>query len=240
MLEIAKGNVPRHSVVNKFGSNPSVTANTEEDIWDGGGTYVWPTTADITHIRQATDQVGTDANATIEVQGLDTNWALVTQTVDLDGTDTTTPVALGTALKRVFRMKVLENIVLAADVELRNVGGGTTYAIITAGNNQTLMALYTVAAGYSAYMVNMFFSVIDATNKTPTSTEFRIWAADRENGYEFQLKHADAVPEAGGGHDHEWKPYYRFDQKTDIRLSAEPIDEDGHVHAGFDLILVQD
>jgi len=238
MLEIAKGNVSGHSQVNKFGANPSVTQDTTEDVWDGGGTYSFPATALITKIAQATDQVGTDANATIELQGLDANWAEVTQFADLDGSDTTTEVTLDTPLIRIFRMKVLENIVLAADVSAVATGGGTTYATILAGNNQTLMAIYTVPADTTAYMTSLFFSNIDATSKTPTSVDITMWAADRANSYEFQLKHADAMPEAGSGRQHFFKPYYVFTEKTDIKISASPKDQDGHVHAGFDLITV--
>ena len=136
-LAIAKSEVAGHTHVNKFGRATAITTTNTWEVWDGNAAYSYPTSATITKIKQATDQVGTDANATIELQGLDANWDLVVQTADLDGTDTTTEVTLTTPLIRVFRMKVLENIVLADDVSAVATGGGTTYATITAGNNQT-------------------------------------------------------------------------------------------------------
>ncbi len=45
MLEIAKGNVPGHSTVNKFGRNTDIDTAAKEDIWDGGGLWVAPTQA---------------------------------------------------------------------------------------------------------------------------------------------------------------------------------------------------
>ena len=243
MLEIASGSVAGHTCVNKFGENPLVAVNTTEDVWDGGGTYVFPTSATITHIRQATDQVGTDANATIEVQGLDTNWALVVQTADLDGADTTTEVALGTALRRVFRMKVLEDIVLAADIwtGATGVAAATAKAIIQTGNNQTLMAIYTVPADKTAYMTQYYVDNIPVVNRHPDGVEFKLWVADRANTYEFQLKHMRGVAEDASGIEQSFRPYLKITEKSDIKISAGvsgSAGEDGNCHAGFDLILV--
>jgi hypothetical protein len=244
-LLIAMGAVEGSFAVNKFGENPDILAGTTEDVWDGGavagGHYVFPTTASITHIRQATDQVGTDGGATIELQGLDANWDLVVQTADLDAADTTTEVLLTTPLIRVFRKKVLANVVLSADVWSGATGmvAATANSIITAGKNQTLMAIYSVPAGYTAYMSSYYYSVVNSTNKTPTSTEFALWAADRAAGYEFQLKHEVAIPINGPGNQHYFNPPVRFTEKTDIRLSAEPIDQPAYVHAGFDLTLIK-
>ena len=240
MLEIPAGNISGQSSVNKFGANALITAGTEEDIWDGGGTYSFPTTADITHIRQAVDQA-TMQGETIEVQGLDTNWDLTVQDVVLDGSDTTTAVALTTALKRVFRMKVMADVVTTEDVELRNVGGGTTYAIIQAGLNQTLMAIYTVPNGKTAYLAQWYVDNVPSTTKIPDSIEPKLWMADRANGYEFQLKGARGIPLQGPGITQKFRPYMKITQKTDIKVAALVTGgsgDDGHVHAGFDLILV--
>jgi len=236
-LDVASGSVAGQSSVNKFGGNPLVSSGTEEDIWDGGGTYSFPTTADITHISQATDQVAM-RSGTIEVQGLNTSWELVVQTKDLDASDTTTAVALDTPLRRVFRMKVLEDVVGDADISAHNSGDTTTYATMQAGNNQTLMAIYTVPAGKTAYMNQYYCSVIESTGKEPKSTEFTLWVADRASGYEFQIKHAQGVPKAGAGIQQKFKPYMKITEKSDIKLSAYPDSENAHVHAGFDLILV--
>ena len=239
-LEIAKGNIPGHSIVNKFGANPLVTAGTTEDIWDGGGTYSFPTTADITHIRQAVNQA-TMLGKTIEIQGLNADWELVMQTVNLDATNTTTPVELGTALIRVFRMKVLADVVTTQDIQLRNVGGGTTYAVIQAGNNQTLMAIYTVPVNKTAYMTQYYCDNTPSATKQPDSVEAKVWVADRINSYEFQLKHARGIPISGDGFTHMFKPYFKINEKSDIKISATVeggVGDDATPHAGFDLILI--
>jgi hypothetical protein len=239
-LLIARGLVTGISQVNKFGENPDSAVNGTEDVWDGGGTYVFPTTADITHIRQAVDQAAM-RGATIQVQGLDTDWALTLQDVVLDATNSTTPVALTTALKRVFRMKVQANVVTTQNIELRNVGGGTTYAIIRAGFNQTLMAIYTVPAGKTAYITQYYADNTVTATRHPDSVKINLWMADRAAGYEFQIKHQRGIPLQGDGFNHPFMPPMKITEKTDIKISATVVGsagEDGNPHAGFDLILI--
>lgn len=239
-LLIAMGVIDGISQVNKFGENPTVTVNTTADVWDGGGVYSWPSTADITHLRQATDQVAM-RGGTVEVQGLDANYALTVQDVVLDAADTTTPVALTTPLIRAFRMKVQEPVVADQDIELRNVGGGTTYAVIRAGFNQTLMALYTVPAGKTAYMTQYYGDNVPTATRTPDNVDFDLWM--RPFGKEFQIKHMRGIPQLGDGFLHGFNPFLRIPEKTDIKISVSvsgSVGEDANPHAGFDLILIDD
>jgi len=59
-LEIARGNRSGLSAIRKYGDNPDIDTAAAETIWDGGGTYVAPTTARI-HDIASTDvtDVGT-------------------------------------------------------------------------------------------------------------------------------------------------------------------------------------
>ena len=235
-FSVSSGTIDGVSHINKFGANIDITKDVEEDVWDGGGVYNFPTTATITDIHQATDQVAM-RGGTIEVQGLDADWNDLTQNIDLDATDSSTLVKLDTPLIRVFRLKVLENVVADSDISVTNAADTINYAIMTAGNNQTLMAIYTVPANKTAYLTNYYGTTIDATNKTPTATIFRLWAADRANNYEFQLKHVLAIPKAGNQVTHDFIPFGSVGEKTDIKITAEPIDQGANVAAGFDLIL---
>jgi hypothetical protein len=236
-LEVAKGNVVGHSSINKFGENFLVTADTEEDIWDGGGDYTYPTTADCTHIHQSVDQVALRGGA-VEVQGLDINWALVTQTALLDATLTSTLVALTTPLLRVFRMKVQEDVVANSDIHLTNAGDTIEYAYMLAGNNQTLMALFTVPAGKTAYMTKYYASLTLTVAKDALGCNIRLWAAHRALSHEFQLKHSIGIQAGAAGVEHMFMPYQSFAEKTDIRISGTPNANDGQISAGFDLIVV--
>jgi hypothetical protein len=236
-LDISMGKYENVSWINKFGENPSSASGVKEDLWDGGGTYTFPATADITHLSQAVDQVAMRGQ-NIVVEGLDTNWDMATQTKALDAANTTTAVALDTPLRRVYRMFVAANVVGDQNINAKNVGGGTTYATIQAGNNQTLMAIYTVPRNKIGYMVSYYGDTVLETGVEPRSVEFDLWFADRENNYEFQVKHHIGVPRDSGGRQHFFSPYYKITQKTDVKITSLPDNQPAHVNGGFDIILV--
>ncbi len=235
-LALAMGAVLGASTINKFGAS-DVAADTPTDIWDGVATYAFPTTALITHVSQTTDQVALRGGL-VNVQGLDANWEAVTQIVTLDAADTTTPVALATPLIRCFRALIMGSVACDSTVRVHNAGETVDYAVITVGHNQTLMAVYTVPAGKTAFMAGYYVSVTNLTNRTPTNTEILLEASNNVHGALFTTKHANSIPKEAPGVDHRFNPYYKFTEKTDILISALCADWPGHVHARFDLILV--
>ena len=237
-IEIPRGRINGYSVVNKFGANSNVDAGATEEIWDGNRVYVFPTTASITHIRTEADTAAMDGMV-VEIQGLDTNYDLVVQNATIDaGTSTATEVELGTPLRRVFRMKVLSSVVTtnAIWVGATGMSAATANGIIQAGNNQTLMAIYTVPAGKTGYMTQWRATVNPATGKDPTSMPIKMWARDNANNYAKQLKDIQGL--IVGTLRVPYEPYYKFTEKTDIYFTASPVGKAADVSVGFDLILV--
>jgi hypothetical protein len=240
-LAIAKGEVAGHTVVNKFGRSTAITTGNTWEVFDGNRAYVYPSSASITHVRAAADSATTQSMV-IEVQGLDTNWALVTQNATLDATDSTTEVALSTALRRCFRIKVLDASVADQNIwaGATGVAAATASAIIIAGNNQTLMAIYTVPAGKNAYLTN-YYATANPGGGAPTTFNVSLWAQDNANSYAPQLKHIQGVSadtDAYGRMQHNFYPFYKFTEKTDIIIKGSPSGASVDVSAGFDLIVV--
>ena len=240
LFQIARGKITGASSINKFGRNSACAASGDEHIWDGSFDYVFPTTAAITHIRAGTDSAITQG-VVIEVQGLDTNFDLVIQLATTDGTNSTTEVELTTALKRVFRMKVLDDTVLdqaiwAGDSDMS--GATDTEAIIQIGKGQTQMAIYTIAAGHTAYLTNYYAHHNPTSGQTFTSNLIELWTADAGNGYARQLKHGVGVPE-DAGFQHPFTPYMRIPEKHDVFLTSSPIGAAADISAGFDLVLLK-
>jgi len=224
--------------VNKFGQNTDIAQDSTEEIWDGSATYVWPTSAVITRISQTADQEAMRGE-TIEVQGLDANWAEVTQEIDLDGTLTTTAVEITTPLIRVFRMKVQANVVIDSPVRAHNTAENQDYAIISIGNNQTLMAIYTTPADKVAYITNYWAHHNPTTGQSFTSNPIKLWMRDNASGFEKQLKHLVGIAE-DGHFQHFFEPHLKVSAQTDIFITASPVGKAADISAGFDLILMND
>lgn len=224
--------------VNKFGRNSDVdTGAAGEDICDAA-TFQWPAAAATTTVVSTStdddgDPAGTGAR-TVEVQGIDGDYALLTETATLNGTGA---VTLTGEFLRVFRIKVLtagSGGSNAGTVAVKH--SSTVLAQVTIGNNQTLMACYTVPAGYTAYMLSYYHSM----NRTTTTgaADMRIWA--RPFGEAFQLKNLVGVVGAGTGlHQHLYSVAASYAAKTDIYVDAIVTANDTDISSGFDLLVVK-
>ncbi len=221
--------------INTFGLNTDITLDTEEEIWDGQAPYVFPTIADMTKISQTTDQVAM-RGGTIKVIGLDINFELVSQFVDLDATDTTIPVTLATPLLRFQEMCVNENVLADQPIRLHNDAETIDFGIIIAGNNRTFNGIYTVPAGRTVYMTRYWAHHNPATGKDPTSLPIKLYAKSNVPMFERRLRHVVGLA-IGGGFQHEFDPYLEFTEKTDIFLTGTPVGKNADVSAGFDFII---
>lgn len=95
LLEVSKGNVPKHSMVTVVGATPSLGSAGTETIWDVGGSYTYLTADTTLYISSSS---ASDTSVTVLVTGKDDNYNAVTQTVITNGQ---TQVALGTQMFRV-------------------------------------------------------------------------------------------------------------------------------------------
>lgn len=235
-LDYPRGLFPGVSTVNKFGRNPDVDTAAAEDVWSYGGTWVAPTTARIHNIAStsASDtSAGTGAQQ-IEVQGLNGSYALTTETITLNGT---TNVPTVNSYIIIHRM-----IVKPAGSGNYNVGtitataqtDGTVTASIAVGENQTLMAIYQVPAGKTAYM-RKYYASINAT--TGGAADVRLWVYPF--GEAWQLKHILGLSTSGSSFIcYEFNPNLKITEKSLIRLSAAASANNMDISGGFDLVLV--
>lgn len=248
-LSIAQGNVTGHSAVQKFGAAPDFdSADGEVTIWDGASDasawelmrYVYSTTADI-------DSISSDNAAdTIEmtVIGLDTNYNEVTQTATLSGQ---TRVALTTPLLRVYRaynsnsvnfvghVVVYVNTALTAGIPTDKT---KIRAVINPTAQQTLMAVYTVPAGKTAYLKRVYAST--AGGSKATNYISRLYT--RSFGGVFRLQNIDSISSTATSII--VLDYFiplRIEEKTDLEVTIETTESPitgSAISAGFDLVLV--
>ena len=219
---LANGQIHGISHINKFGYSNDISSLST--IWDGSNIYTYSSSAGIVTIAGSSD----DDNAIIEIQGLDANYNVIVQDVTLDGEGDGTA---STNLIRIFRARVKT----PAAGETTNVANlsiriaGQERAKILAGNGQTLMALYTVPAGKTAYLLNLTMSV-----DKNVDVIYKIFSRKIDDGA-FNLKGQFGT--FGTPVDHSYPVPLKFEEKTDIEIQADAGSTAGG-GATFDLILV--
>lgn len=169
-LQVARGQIQGHKTLFKFGNNSDIDG-TSEIVWSQGGAYTYPTVAAQVKVSStsADDAAAGTGARTIVVGGLDANYNEITETVTLNGQ---TEVLTTNSFIRVFRAYVATAGSGGTAAGTIYMGTGTVtagvpatvYAVITLGENQTQMAMWTVPAGYTLYIYGGTFSA--ASNNT--------------------------------------------------------------------------
>ena len=176
-LQVARGLIAGHSLVNIFGYQVSV-GTTFIPVWENNTAYAFPT-APLNLLVYSSS--ASDVNCRIVITGLDANWNLITESVIL--TNGTTGVLTTNQFLRVNSAiatdAVYENPV--GTVSIGNAAKTAIYAEINAGIGKTQMAIYSVPAGYTFYLYR-----VDAYNNQGGGGNayglYRVSATDNVNG----------------------------------------------------------
>ena len=220
-LSVQKGLVQNYSGIQKFGLNTAV-GSSFETIWDGNNTYTYPSsagTATATSSDTASDNTGT-----VEIQGLDSNYDLATETLTIGGS------AGSTSFTRVFRA-----VMKTANTGTANVGtisitvSSTTVAQIRPDYGQTLMCVYTVPRKHNAYLMQ-----IDIGSSKDLENEVRFITKEISNGNVWNTK--SFITTRGGFMEKNYAVPVVIPEKTDIELIAKA-SATSAVSGGFELIL---
>ena len=228
-LSIAIGDNPDQTFVQKYGFNEDLDAVTnghEQTIWSAGGAYPW-SALDTSQTLLVTSTSVTDVDINISIQGLNDNWELVTETVTLLGTDTATVPGLW---RRVFRAYVDDVTPVTGEVVFVTGDTNAVVAEIMLEEQQTLMAIYTVPAGYTAYL-----TCFESTVSRNEDMLFRL--RTREFGGVFRTQHVAQVYESP--YRYSYDVYKPLAEKTDIELTGSPTNNNVSAHGAFDLILIK-
>ena len=153
-LQVARGQIDGHSTVNIYGYQPAV-ATSFIPVWENATAYTYPVAA--TQMNLA----GTAGDtATITIQGLDANYAVISENVVLNGA---TPVTTTKSYLRINSMNVALGSATnpAGVVTLKDLTNTTIYAQINAGVGRTQAGIYTVPAGYTFFLqrINIYTSL---------------------------------------------------------------------------------
>ena len=223
-LQVARGQIGWHYPLFKFGNNPTV-GNSLETIWAEGGLYSYLTAATVLKVSSSSvndTSAGTGAR-TVELSGLDADYNEISELVTLNGQ---TPVNTTQSFLRINRMVVRSAGSGGANAGVIYAGTGTVttgvpanvYASVNGvtGANQSLMAIWTVPAGYTAYLLQY-----DVSNGTTSNTPAvcKLILAVRPYGEVFQSKDVKSL--TTGMHVEEtFVLPQKFTEKSDIEVRA--------------------
>lgn len=187
---VAFGLVPFYSRVTALGNNPDVdTTTTPEDIWSEGGLYPWITAAAALEIisDSTSDAAAGTGARTILINGLDSNYNIVTETKTLNGT---IAVAVTTQFFRINSMVILTSGsggVNAGKIVLRSVSGTVTRACISPGVGITRQSIYTVPAGYTLSVHSIYVGINAISGTDFRNTDICTFFKNADGTYRMPL-----------------------------------------------------
>ena len=243
-LHVGREQVLDHKSIFKFGFNPNID-DALETVWAEGGLYSYLSSATTLYISSsstADDAAGTGAR-TATVSGLDADYNEVSVTVDLDGQN---GVQLGDASNwiRVFRVVVNTagsggqnaGVLYVGDEASPTLGVPTNkYATVAIGDNQTLMALWTVPVGYTAYVYQIDITVATTQNNKYCTVHF----VARPDGGVFNVQ--DKFVKSESSHNQQYRIPLKFEEKTDLEVRAigDSLGANIAISAGIDIIYIK-
>ncbi len=232
-FQAAMGSIDGLQVHHIVGYNPSLTlATIEETIWDTGGVYQWidiPSQLSIVSDNVNDDWGGSGAQS-VRLYGLNSDWDMITEDVQLNGT---TPVSTAQTYQRIHQMTIPAIEGGGAKDAIGTIAakiGATVHAQIINGNNQTLMALFTVPRNYTGFII--YGNACVGKSK-------EVFVKFRTRDYEgvFTLDCPVFIFEST--FDKRFEVPHRINEKSDIVMSAYATADDTEVSGGFDILLVR-
>ena len=228
-LNVSRGKVRGASQIHKFGATPSQSVNTTATLWDKEDT-LYPWSAFDTAGVLVVGQVGANDNGKeLTIQGLDDNWNLASETFTLSSAGTVTGTQI---FKRVYRGFISTST--TNETEINVTRGGTEVLRILADAGQTLMAVYTVPAGYTGYLYHGNASAQGTAHGTGY-----MYVRYNSIATVFRVGHSFEVVGNGGEYEYDFSFPQEMPEKTDIDVRLTTRSNNGRFTAAFDLLLIK-
>jgi len=237
-VEVVKGNIPGHSVFRVPGSNPFIAQGAPEDLWQGGGTFIYPTAGEQWEVLSDDSNdtaLGTGARE-ITISFLDVNYDEQFEVIALNGT---TPVLL--TATDAFR--TVTAIITGAGntagnlggaigtITVQVAGGGNLRHQIDIGDNRSFNSHRTVPNGKTAWLIYWL-----ATTPKDQNIFYKFFSTQGQSGIFISslfinVYQTDASfnPEAMVG---------PFVERSDIKVTGDATNNDASAGAMYQLLVV--
>lgn len=224
-LQLARSQIPGHEPRHVLGQVPAMSVNTTGTVWDVNDTvYPWSAWNTPGTLSIARANAG-DADKNVILNGLDANFLPITETVTLaaaSGNVTTQTFA------RLYSARMNGTSVNLGAVTITR--GGTTVGRINTSVGQTLMGVYTVPAGQTAYLTQGVMTIQNGGDATGTFYY-------RTPGDRFLIGHRFEV--ASSEYLYAFTFPFRIPEKSDIDVRAAVRTNNSLVTTAFDMVLIK-
>lgn len=164
-LQVSRGQIPGHSVVQVFGFNPDVDTS-EETVWPADGILGHPASPTIMTVSStsANDAAAGTGARTVFIEGVNGTGGLTTEVVILNGQTAVNTVHAYDAIERMVVLTVGSG---GANAGVIYVGTGVVtagvpaviYSAMGIGENNALVGHWTCPAGVTGYLVEGKFTI---------------------------------------------------------------------------------
>jgi hypothetical protein len=227
-IKISRGMVKDASFIHKFGAVPAMSQSSSGTVWDKNDTiYPWSAwnTASNVNVDAASSS---DVGKHVTVVGLDANYDQMSETITLVGQNNNYS---SNTFSRIFRAFVSDGEENAGQITIQK--NTTDVAIISTTYSQTLMAIYTVPAGYTGYIYKGTCSAQAGADGT-AGMFIRYFGQTA-----FRIGHSFEVSGAGGQYTYDFSFPIPIPEKSDIDIRITTRTNNGRYTAAFDLLLVK-
>lgn len=233
-LEIAVG-AAGYSWVDIFGQNPDVDTAAAEDIWANGGDYTFITTAEtMSTVSDSLDDESSGTGAqTLTIEGLDADYNALTETISLAGLCTVATTGTFLRVNKFYVASAGSGGQNAGVITVQGTNSATVLGSIAAGDNQSLLSIYTIPANKTGY-VRRIYGNVDRSKAAFLRFLYRV-----ENGVWRILREIDVNSRHVAVDLHYASP--PMPEKTDLKIRAISANTNNTVvAAGCNILLIDD
>lgn len=224
-LQVSRNQIPGHRFVHRIAAVPSMSVNTTGTVWDVDDTlYPWSAWDTPGTLSVARADAG-DADKNVVISGLDLLYNEITETVTLTAASGNTT---SNSFSRVLSARMNGTSLNVGAVTITR--GATAVAKINAGVGQTLLGVYTIPAGYTAYLSQGVMTIQTGGDATGFF-DYRV------PGDRFVIGHTFEV--ASSEYHYGFACPLALPEKSDIDVRAAVRTNNSRVTAAYDMILIK-
>jgi hypothetical protein len=235
-LQVSRGQIQGHERTCPFGYNSAI-GNTAESVWSEGGLYSFAAAASVlTVVSDDADDDGNPADTgarTVVIEGLGADYLPITETVIMNGTTAVTTTQSFLRVNRAYVATCGSSGSNEGTITIANATP-TTLASIAATAGISEQCIYTVPAGYTAYITRYMLSSYNSTSGAGTAGQ--IWV--KSFGGANMLATTVRIPGTGAFTCEADYPFPVL-EKSDIDFRAVALAGASNVSAQLQMVLIK-